>query len=99
MYNAVASAGEVIANFVHSFFKVSGSYPETTKNIASGAVASFGFVAAAIGFGKATASGMAAIGRNPYAQRKIITSLLIAFVVSLIFAGLSFLIAGFIKFL
>lgn len=99
LYNAVASAGEVIANFVHSFFKVSGSYPETTKNIASGAVASFGFVAAAIGFGKATASGMAAIGRNPYARRKIITSLLIAFVVSLIFAGLSFLIAGFIKFL
>ncbi len=99
MYNAVASAGEAVANFVHTFFRVSSNYPETTKNIAAGAVASFGFLAAAIGFGKATTSGLAAIGRNPYARRKIITSLLIAFVVSLVFAGLAFLIAGFIKFL
>lgn len=99
MYNAVASAGEAIANFVHSFFNVSASYPETTRNVAAAAVASFGFVAAAIGFGRAAASGLAAIGRNPFARRKIILSLLGAFVVSLIFAGLAFLIAGFIKFL
>lgn len=99
MYNAVASAGEAIANFVHTFFRVSANYPETTKNIAAGAVASLGFVAAAIGFGKATTSGLAAIGRNPYARRKILISLALAFLVSLAFAGLAFLIAGFIKFL
>lgn len=99
MYNFVASAGESIANFVHSFFKVSANYPETTKNIAAGAVASFGFVAAAVSFSRATQAGIAAIGRNPYARRKIILSLVGAFGVSLVFAGLAFLIAGFIKFL
>jgi sugar lactone lactonase YvrE len=99
VYNFVASAGEAIANFFHSFINVSGSYPETTRNIAAGGVAALGFVAAAISFGKVASSGMAAIGRNPYARRKIILSMLGAFVISLVFAGLAFLIAGFIKFL
>lgn len=99
VYNFVANIGESIANFVHSFFKVSSNYPETTKNLAAAAVAIFGFVAAAIGFGKVAASGVVAIGRNPYARKKILVSLLGAFVVSVIFATLAFLIAGFIKFL
>lgn len=99
MYNFVAGIGESFANFVHTFFNVSGSFPETTKNIAAAAVASLGFVAAAIGFGRVASSGVAAIGRNPYARKKIFFSLLTAFIVSLIFAGLAFLIAGFIKFL
>lgn len=98
-YNVVASAGEAIANFVHSFFKVSANYPETTRNIAAGGVAVFGFVAIAIGFGKVASSGLTAIGRNPFARRKVAVGMLGAFVVSLIFAGLAFLIAGFIKFL
>lgn len=99
MYNAVANAGEAVANFVHSFFKVSSNYPETTKNIAAAGVAIFGFVAAAFGFGKVAASGVVAIGRNPYARKKIMLSLVGAFLISLLFAGLAFLVAGFIKFL
>ena len=98
IYNAVSSIGDGIANFVHSFFNVSNSYPETTRNIAAAGVAIFGFVAAAIGFGRVAGAGVAAIGRNPYARRKIILSLAGAFVVSLLFAGLAFLVAGFIKF-
>ena len=97
-YNAIASVGERFANFVHSFFRLSTKFPETTKNIAAGLVAALGFLGAAIGFGKATAQGMVAIGRNPYAKTKILTSLFIAFVVSLVFAALAFLVAGFIKF-
>lgn len=99
IYNFVAGVGESFANFVHSLFKTSSSFPETTKNIAAASVASLGFIAASISFGRVAASGMAAIGRNPYARRKILFSLLTAFLVSLTFAGLSFLIAGFIKFL
>lgn len=99
VYNFVASAGETLANFFDSFIKTSGSYPETTRNIAAGGVAALGFVAAAISFGKVASSGMKAIGRNPYARRKIYFSMLIAFIVSVMFAGLAFLIAGFIKFL
>ncbi len=99
MYNLVAGVGVSIANFIHSFLNVSNSYPETTRNIAAAGVASLGFIAAAISFGKVAASGMAAMGRNPYARRKILISLLGAFLISLVFAGLAFLIAGFIKFL
>ena len=99
IYNFVTGIGEAVANFVHSFFKVSANFPETTKTVASAAVAIFGFVAAAIGFGRVAASGVSAIGRNPYARRKIFMSLIGAFLVSLIFAGLAFLIAAFIKFL
>lgn len=98
IYNAIASAGESVANFVHSFFKVSNSFPETTKNVSAALVASFGLVASAIGFGRAVTQGIQAIGRNPYARGKILTSLFIAFGVSLAFAVLAFLIAGFIKF-
>jgi hypothetical protein len=99
VYNFVTGIGEAVANFVHSFFKVSASFPETTKNIASAGVAALGFVAVAIGFGRVAAAGVVAIGRNPYARRKILLSLLGAFLVSLVFAGLAFLIAAFIKFL
>ena len=98
MYNVVTSVGETIANFVHSFFNVSNSFPETTKNIAAGIVAVGGFSAAAFGFGRTASRGIEAIGRNPYARGKILLSLGGAFIVSLIFAGLAFLIAGFIKF-
>ncbi len=98
LYNAIATVGENFANFVHSFFQVSGKFPETTKNIAAGLVAALGFLGAAIGFGWSTARGLEAIGRNPYARAKILTSLFVAFVVSLGFATLSFLVAGFIKF-
>jgi sugar lactone lactonase YvrE/F0F1-type ATP synthase membrane subunit c/vacuolar-type H+-ATPase subunit K len=98
IYNTVANIGDGIANFVHSFFNVSNSYPETTRNIAAAGVAIFGFVAAAIGFGRVAGAGVAAIGRNPYARRKILLSLAGAFIVSLLFAGLAFLVAGFIKF-
>lgn len=99
VYNFVATVGESVANFFHSFINVSGSYPETTRNIAAGGVAALGFIAAAISFGKVAASGMVAIGRNPYARKKIFISMLGAFLISLTFAGLAFLIAGFIKFL
>lgn len=98
IYNTIAGAGEAIANFVHTFFKVSNSFPETTRNISAGAVAAFGFVAAAVAFGRTAAQGIQAIGRNPFARRKIIGSLFVAFVVSLCFAALAFLVAGFIKF-
>src|SRR5690606_20124751 len=47
-YNFVASVGETIANFIHSFLQTSGRFPETTRNIASGAVASVGFAGAAL---------------------------------------------------
>jgi sugar lactone lactonase YvrE/F0F1-type ATP synthase membrane subunit c/vacuolar-type H+-ATPase subunit K len=98
LYNTIASIGDGIANFVHSFFNVSNSYPETTRNIAAAAVAIFGFVAAAIGFGRVAGAGVQAIGRNPYARKKIVVSLVGAFLVSILFAGLAFLVAGFIKF-
>lgn len=99
VYNFVAGVGQAIANFFHSFINVSGSYPETTRNVAAAGVAALGFIAAAVSFGRVASSGMAAIGRNPYARRKILISMLGAFVISLVFAGLAFLIAGFIKFL
>ena len=98
IYNFISGLGEAIANFVHSFFRVSTSFPETTKTIASGLVASIGFLAAAVAFGRAASKGIEAIGRNPYARRKIFASLFGAFVVSLVFAVLSFLVAAFIKF-
>ena len=89
VFNAVSGVGAAIANFIHSFFSLSNSFPENTKNIAAGLVAAFGFLGASIGFGKATSRGIEAIGRNPYARGKIIGSLLVAFVVSLIFAVLA----------
>lgn len=98
-YNAVVAAGESIAGFVNSLFSVSASYPETTRNIAASAVASLGFIAAAIGFGKVASTAVVSIGRNPYARRKIFLTLAIALIVGLVFAGLAFLIAGFIKFI
>jgi F0F1-type ATP synthase membrane subunit c/vacuolar-type H+-ATPase subunit K len=97
-YNAIASVGEALANFVHSFFSVSAKFPETTKNVAASAVAAIGFLGAAIGFGLAAARGIEAIGRNPFARGKIISSLFVAFVVCLLFAVLAFFVAGFIKF-
>ena len=97
-YGVVASVGEFLANFIHSFFRISSRFPETTKNVASGGVAAIGFLAAAIGFGLAASKGLEAIGRNPYARGKILSSLFIAFIVSVTFAFLAFLVAGFIKF-
>lgn len=99
VYNAISAAGEWIANFVHSFFKVSSSFPETTKNVAASLVAVAGLLGAAYGFGRSMARAMEAIGRNPYARGKILGSLFIAFSISLLFVGVAFLIAGFIKFL
>ncbi|MDB5181325.1 MAG: hypothetical protein JWP13_88, partial [Candidatus Saccharibacteria bacterium] len=98
VYNGISSIGTKIANFVHSFFNLSSSFPENTKNVAAGLVAAFGFLGAAIGFGRATGRGIEAIGRNPYARGKIIGSLVVAFGVSLVFAFLAFLVASFIKF-
>ncbi len=98
-YNAVASVGDSFANFVHSFMKTSANYPETTKNVAGGGVAAFGFIASSMAFGRAASKGIEAIGRNPYARKKILLSLVVAFVVSLVFAGLAFLVAGFIIFM
>jgi sugar lactone lactonase YvrE/F0F1-type ATP synthase membrane subunit c/vacuolar-type H+-ATPase subunit K len=98
-YNLVTGIGERVANFVHSFFKVSTSFPETTKNIAASLVAIAGLSASAFGFSRAASRGLEAIGRNPYARGKILSSLFVAFLVSLVFAVISFLIAGFIKFL
>jgi F0F1-type ATP synthase membrane subunit c/vacuolar-type H+-ATPase subunit K len=97
-YNAISELGTKIANFVHSFLNISSSFPENTKNVAAGLVAAFGFLGAAIGFGRATARGIEAIGRNPYARGKIIGSLVVAFGVSLVFAFLAFMVASFIKF-
>ncbi len=97
-YNMIAYVGQGIANFVHSFLNVSGKFPETTKNVAAGGVAAVGFFGAAISFGITAARGLEAIGRNPFAKGKIISSLMIAFVVSVGFAVMSFLVAGFIKF-
>lgn len=99
LYNAISSTGEWFANFVHSFFRISASFPETTKNIASGMVAVAGLLGATYGFGRSMARGMEAIGRNPYARGKIVGSILLAFLISLLFVGVAFLIAGFIKFL
>ena len=98
MYNLVTGTGEKIANFVDSFFRTSSSFPETTKNIAAGLVALGGLAASAFGFGRTASRGIEAIGRNPYARGRILLSLFVAFVVSLAFAALAFLIAGFIKF-
>ena len=98
VFNAVTGIGEKVANFVHTFFKLSNSYPENTKNIAASLVAAVGILAAAVSFGKATSKGIEAIGRNPYARTKIIGSLFVAFVVSVIFGLLAFMIASFIKF-
>lgn len=97
-FQLVANVGQWFANFVHSFFKVSTSFPEVTRNIAASLVAGLGFLGAAIGFGRVTSRGIEAIGRNPYARGKIIGSLAAAFMVSLAFAFLSFMVAGFIKF-
>ena len=94
----VTDAGEKIANFVHSFFKLSNSFPENTKNVAASLVAVVGILGAVVSFGKAATKGMEAIGRNPYARGKIIGSLFVAFLVSVSFAILAFLIASFIKF-
>lgn len=98
MYNLVTGTGERIANFVDSFFRTSSSFPETTKNIAAGLVALGGLAASAFGFGRTASRGIEAIGRNPYARGRILISLFVAFIVSLAFASLAFLIAGFIKF-
>ncbi len=97
-YNIVATVGESTANFVHSFFAVSGKFPDTTKNISAGAVAAVGFFGAAISFGLVASKGISAIGRNPFAKRKILASLFIALIISIGFATLTFLVAGFIKF-
>jgi F0F1-type ATP synthase membrane subunit c/vacuolar-type H+-ATPase subunit K len=97
-YNLVAYVGEGFANFVHSFLNVSGSFPETTKNVSAGTVAALGFLGATLSFGITAARGLEAIGRNPFAKGKIITSLLLAFVISLGFAVMTFFVAGFIKF-
>ncbi|MCX6013501.1 MAG: hypothetical protein NTV30_08875 [Chloroflexi bacterium] len=94
----VTKAGTLLASWIHSLTKSSARFPEATKNIASGLVAAIGFLAAGIGFGIVAARGIEAIGRNPYAKWKIISSLLIAFVVCLIFGGLAFTIAAVIKF-
>lgn len=98
VYNIITKIGEGIANFVHSFFRVSSNFPETTRNVSAGFVAAAGFLGAAIGFGWAASRGMEAIGRNPYARGKILGSLFVAFIISLGFALLAFLIASFIKF-
>ncbi|USN96647.1 MAG: hypothetical protein H6797_00380 [Candidatus Nomurabacteria bacterium] len=98
VYNAISAAGEWVANFVHSFFKVSTSFPETTKNIAASLVAVAGLLGATYGFGRSATRAMEAIGRNPYARGKIIGSLFITLFVSMLFVGTAFLIAGFIKF-
>lgn len=97
-YNFIANLGEWLANFIHSFFRVSARFPETTKNVAASAVAAIGFLGSAIAFGLASARGIEAIGRNPYARGKILSSLFVAFIICVVFAGLSFLVAGFIKF-
>jgi adhesin/invasin len=97
-YNFIASTGEKFANFVHSFFKVSTKFPETTKNIASAGVAAVGLLGAAISFGIAAARGLDAIGRNPYARGRIFSALAVSFLISISFAGIGFLVAGFIKF-
>lgn len=98
LYNAITAAGEWAANFVHSFFKISTNFPETTRNVAASLVAVAGLAGATYGFGRSAARAMEAIGRNPYARGKIIGSLLLTLVVSLTFVGAAFLIAGFIKF-
>ncbi|OGB75774.1 hypothetical protein A2011_01105 [candidate division CPR3 bacterium GWE2_35_7] len=77
---------------------MSSKFPETTKNVAASGVAAIGFLGATIGFGISTARGLEAIGRNPFARGKILMSLFLAFVVSLVFAFFAFLVAGFIKF-
>lgn len=98
VYNAVTATGEWVANFVHSFFQVSTSFPETTRNVAASLVAVTGLAGATFGFGRSASRAMEAIGRNPYARGKIIGSLLITLLVSGLFVGAAFLIAGFIKF-
>lgn len=98
VYNAISGIGEWVANFVHSFFKVSASFPETTRNVAASLVAVAGIAGATIGFGRSASRAMEAIGRNPYARGKIIGGLLVTLLVSLLFVGAAFLIAGFIKF-
>ena len=97
-YNAIASLGERFANFVQSFFQVSSNFPETTRNVAAASVAGVGTIGAAFAFGKVATQSIAAIGRNPYARKKIVLSMLIALVVCLGIAALSFFVAGFIKF-
>lgn len=98
IYNAISGVGEWMANFVHSFLKVSTSFPETTRNIAASLVAIAGIAGATYGFGRSASRAMEAIGRNPFARGKIIGSLLVTLFVSLLFVGAAFLIAGFIKF-
>ncbi|MFZ2544375.1 MAG: hypothetical protein WAW80_00120, partial [Candidatus Saccharimonadales bacterium] len=98
VYSTISSIGEWIANFVHSFFKVSTNFPETTRNVAASLVAIAGIAGATYGFGRSASRAMEAIGRNPYAKGKIIGSLFITIFVSLLFVGAAFLIAGFIKF-
>ena len=96
--NLVSSIGQYIANFVHSFFNISAKFPETTKNVSSGAVAAIGLLGAIISFMVSVSKGVEALGRNPYAKGKIFFSLFMAFIVSLVFATLAFLVASFIKF-
>jgi adhesin/invasin len=98
LYNVVTGVGEKMANFIHSFFRVSNKFPETTKNIAASLVAIAGLVVAAISFGRTANRAMDAIGRNPYARGKILGGLFVSLLISLFFAGIAFLIAGFIKF-
>jgi len=98
LFNVVLGFSESIANFIDSLLKTSGRFPETTRNLAAGIVGAIGLLGAAISFGMAVRKGVEAIGRNPYARTKIISSLAVAFVVMLVFAFLVFLIAAFIKF-
>lgn len=95
---SVSSIGEKFASYVRNFFNISSQFSDSTKNVSAGFVGTIGFLGASIGFGIAAARGLEAIGRNPYAKWKIIGSLLLSFVVCLIFASLAFLVAGFIKF-
>ncbi|HUD21054.1 MAG TPA: hypothetical protein VMQ44_03255, partial [Candidatus Saccharimonadales bacterium] len=94
----VTALGNSLANFMHSFLQTSNHFPEATKNIAAAFAAGLGLLGAGIGFYFAATRGLEAIGRNPYAKGKIIAVLIIAFMVCLVFAGLAFFVAAFIKF-
>ena len=94
----IEKTGTNLAGLVHSFLKTSAQFPDATKNVASGLVAAVGFLAAGIGFGLIAARGIEALGRNPYAKWKIISSILVSFVVCLIFGAFAFIIAAVIKF-
>lgn len=96
--NVVSGLGEKLAGYIRDTLNISSQFSDSTRNLASGLAAIIGFLGASIGFGLAASRGLEALGRNPYAKWKIIGSLLIAFMICLIFALLAFFIAGFIKF-